>query len=371
MGAGFFGGLLNDTLAPAINRMTGGSNLGTIGANVLKDNMPGMFDQPPKTFLTPQEQVQQSRANGGILRLRGQQPNPGQMPTVPMDQPGMFGSERVAAPVFGYNDSSNPTVPMDQPGMFGSERVAAPVFGYNDSSNPTVPMDFGGGYQPEVGISNITGFDENGLPIGYSTFASDKNTKFSPGQQTPQQGPTGETLGQPMANNQIGPSFNVGGATMGRFADYGPTVDVNRPAGQQPGQMPNPGSIGQPGGYQDPPSAPSGQLQQPKTFLTPQEQVQQPIQNMGGPYTPRPDLGPNVGFGPGLPNPQDNNNYNSNGFMGGSMPQQDNQQYYQQMRESMQGMDKALKELEGIQTPGGKYNTVGGMGQGSAGKSGK
>jgi hypothetical protein len=144
MGAGFFGGLLNDIIAPGINRMTGGSNLGTIGANVLKDNMPGMFDQPQKTFLTPQEQVQQS-----------------------------------------------------------------------------------------------------------------------PGQLTP------------------------------------------------------------------PSSAPLGQLQQP------------------------PQFNPN-------PNPTSN--------MGGGMPQQDNQQYYQQMRESMQGMDKALKELEGIQTPGGKYNTVGGMGQGSAGK---
>ena len=36
-------------------------------------------------------------------------------------------------------------------------------------------------------------------------------------------------------------------------------------------------------------------------------------------------------------------------------PQQGPSQYYQQMRESMQGMDKALKELEGLQTPGGQY----------------
>lgn len=39
-------------------------------------------------------------------------------------------------------------------------------------------------------------------------------------------------------------------------------------------------------------------------------------------------------------------------------PQQQQQaptQYYQQMRESMSGMDKALKELEGMQMPGGQY----------------
>lgn len=40
---------------------------------------------------------------------------------------------------------------------------------------------------------------------------------------------------------------------------------------------------------------------------------------------------------------------------GGQQPQQGYQQYYQQMRESMSGMDKALKELEGMQMPGRQY----------------
>ena len=39
----------------------------------------------------------------------------------------------------------------------------------------------------------------------------------------------------------------------------------------------------------------------------------------------------------------------------GQQQQQAPTQYYQQMRESMSGMDKALKELEGMQMPGGQY----------------
>ena len=44
MGAGFFGNILNDVIAPGINQMTGGSNLGTIGSNVVRDYMPGNSD---------------------------------------------------------------------------------------------------------------------------------------------------------------------------------------------------------------------------------------------------------------------------------------------------------------------------------------
>ena len=45
------------------------------------------------------------------------------------------------------------------------------------------------------------------------------------------------------------------------------------------------------------------------------------------------------------------------------IPQQQQQgpaEYYQQMRESMEGMDKALKELEGMQMPGQQYQGGGG-----------
>lgn len=55
---------------------------------------------------------------------------------------------------------------------------------------------------------------------------------------------------------------------------------------------------------------------------------------------------------------------------GGGQQPQGPTQYYQQMRESMTGMDKALKELEGMQMPGGQYQpgdyTPGG-GKGSKG----
>ncbi len=54
-------------------------------------------------------------------------------------------------------------------------------------------------------------------------------------------------------------------------------------------------------------------------------------------------------------------------------PQQQQQaptQYYQQMRESMSGMDKALKELENMQMPGQQYQGGGGYTPGG-GKRGK
>ena len=70
MGAGFFGGLLNNTIAPSINRLTAGSNLGTIGANTIGSaiGMPGQQ--------TPQQKVDQSRQGGGILKMRQPQPTP-------------------------------------------------------------------------------------------------------------------------------------------------------------------------------------------------------------------------------------------------------------------------------------------------------
>jgi len=141
-----------------------------------------------------------------------------------------------------------------------------------------------------------------------------------------------------------------------------------------------------------------GNQQQPKTFLTPQEQVQQSQANggilrirgqqpglgqmpgnafMGKPVEYAGQQIPGGAF-MGKPVEYAGQQMPGNAFMGkpveysgqmgGGMTQQGNQQYYQQMRESMLNMDKALKELEGIQTPGGQYNAVGGMGQGNTGK---
>ena len=54
----------------------------------------------------------------------------------------------------------------------------------------------------------------------------------------------------------------------------------------------------------------------------------------------------------------------------GQQQQQGPTQYYQQMRESMSGMDKALKELEGMQMPGQQYQGGSGYTPGG-GKRGK
>jgi hypothetical protein len=49
-------------------------------------------------------------------------------------------------------------------------------------------------------------------------------------------------------------------------------------------------------------------------------------------------------------------------------PRQDNQQYYQQMRQNIDGMNEALKQIEGVNTPGGMYR---GGGNGAGSKTGK
>lgn len=48
--------------------------------------------------------------------------------------------------------------------------------------------------------------------------------------------------------------------------------------------------------------------------------------------------------------------------------QQDNQQYYKQMRQNIDGMNEALKQIEGISTPGGQYQGGGGNAGGKTGK---
>jgi len=49
-------------------------------------------------------------------------------------------------------------------------------------------------------------------------------------------------------------------------------------------------------------------------------------------------------------------------------PRQDNQQYYKQMRQNIDGMNEALKQIEGISTPGGQYQGGGGNAGGKTGK---
>ena len=94
---------------------------------------------------------------------------------------------------------------------------------------PGLPYFPGGGdYMPEPTPGQI---GQPGLP--YFPFGGDFNPEPMPG---------GGIFGgimpmdnqAPMFNNQIGPSFNVGGATMGRFADFNPTMDFG---GLQTGQQ--------------------------------------------------------------------------------------------------------------------------------------
>jgi len=70
----------------------------------------------------------------------------------------------------------------------------------------------------------------------------------------------------------------------------------------------------------------------------------QPQQNGNQPYSAGPQpQGPQMGFG--MP----------------SQPQPQNQQYYQQMRQSIDGMNEAFKQIEQMQMPGQQYSMMGGM----------
>jgi hypothetical protein len=69
-----------------------------------------------------------------------------------------------------------------------------------------------------------------------------------------------------------------------------------------------------------------------------------PQQDGNQPYgMGQPPQGPQMGFG--MP----------------SQPQQNNQQYYQQMRQSIDGMNEAFKQIEQMQMPGQQYSMMGGM----------
>jgi hypothetical protein len=46
LSSGLAGQLANNVLSPALNRMTGDNRAGEIGANIFRDNMPGMIGSP-------------------------------------------------------------------------------------------------------------------------------------------------------------------------------------------------------------------------------------------------------------------------------------------------------------------------------------
>ncbi len=81
-----------------------------------------------------------------------------------------------------------------------------------------------------------------------------------------------------------------------------------------------------------------------------------------------PEFSTSIGL-PGGPNGQ-TQFFPMPGYQQPTPQQQAPTQYYQQMRESMEGMDNALKELEGMQMPGQQYQGGGGYTPGG-GKRGK
>jgi len=126
-------------------------------------NYGGPAPMPQPGTMTPQQQVDQSRQGGGILKMRQPQPTPG----FNVD-PGM------GAPGIGANNI----------GINAGNYVANSLFGSAPSpgNDPTKP----GNFEPEYGDSNLY-FDENGNLQGHSTFARDQEA-LRASQQNPNQG---------------------------------------------------------------------------------------------------------------------------------------------------------------------------------------
>lgn len=96
----------------------------------------------------------------------------------------------------------------------------------------------------------------------------------------------------------------------------------------------------------------------------------QGVNNMfGGQGGPAIEYGIDMpGFDPGY-DPDYNPGYQQPPQYQQPLPQQDNQQYYQQMRKSIDGMNEAFSQIEKMQMPGGQYS--GGSNRGMFGGGGK
>jgi hypothetical protein len=168
-------------------------------------------------------------------------------------------------------------------------------------------------------------------------------------------------LGSGLVNNMFG------GGLSGQLANNVIMPGVNRMTGG--GSLQNIGSRmfgGQQG--QQTPQQQVDQSQQGGGILKLRGQGQQPTNPFQGsepglPYTPGGDLPYTPGIGqigqlggqPGMFEPD----------------QEQNQQYFQQMHENMNGMNEALQQIEGMKMPGGQYRgggfTPGGGGGGKFG----
>lgn len=112
-----------------------------------------------------------------------------------------------------------------------------------------------------------------------------------------------------------------------------------------------------------------GYIIDPTTFNGLDQQNTSPFQpQTGGGYgdMPEPEVRMAV-MPPGYTSPQQMPD------MPQQSPQSDPGEYYQQMRQGIQSLDQVLKQLEGMQTPGGQYQGGGqvGMFGGGGGNAGK
>ena len=209
----------------------------------------------------------------------------------------------------GYNSEPAPYMPPEPPPGYdyGGPYTPRPDLGPGVGFGVGLPQPgqntgmFGeGGYEPEYGISNITGFDPvTGLPIGYSTFARDKNTQFAPppGQGQPQPGGPFGQLNQQLGNTLVDQFTrrlpNMFGGELPPGAEY---IPFGGDTGQQLASIGQQGlgqTFGEPAPY-------TGGMMSPSRVIN---QVGkpgfQPRTNMSNAFSPQ------------------SNNFGGDGFMGG------------------------------------------------------
>jgi len=111
MGAGLFSNLLSNTIAPSINRATGGSNLGTIGANVIGNNL---FGPQTGEFKMPEP----GYWSGPALEIDDPQPGYQQPPMgqMPQGQDNQQYYQQMRKSIDGMNEAFSQIEKMQMPG---------------------------------------------------------------------------------------------------------------------------------------------------------------------------------------------------------------------------------------------------------------
>ena len=161
---GLPGAIMNNVVGPAADRLTSGKNLQGIGQGIFNDNLPGA------PSLEAQRNVEQSRAGGGILKLRQQPPMLGQQPG------GKSGKSFQPMPSQPVERSQDIPIQEDIPGIITGPGITtpmpspSPMPAVTPMPGPTGGKSGGGGMMP--------GGKSTGPIIDYNQFQRGDGTSL-------------------------------------------------------------------------------------------------------------------------------------------------------------------------------------------------